>query len=1154
VPRTVIQFERLRLSGFKSFVDPVEVPISPGMTGIVGPNGCGKSNLVEALTWVMGETSARQMRGAEMDDVIFGGSATRPSRNLAEAVLVLDNKDRNAPAQFNDTDTIEVLRRIDRGRGSTYRVNGKEVRAKDVHILFADASAGPRSPAIINQGRVGALISSKATDRRSLLEEAAGIGGLHARRHEAELRLRAAEANLTRLEDVVGALANELTALKRQARQASRYRNLTEHIRDAEIRLLAARWTAAAAALAAALESVTEAEREVETLTGLAAEAGTRQVEAAAQLPELRRHEAEAAAVIQRLAGVRERLDAEEERIAGAQRELNQRLAQLAADLDREAALSADATRALSALAEERDALLSARAGHEEREAEARIAADEAAATARSLQGELDIAVTQAAAIEAERAAAQRALGEASGRHARLAARAAELTNQLDRARAEIVDPVAVDAAAAELEAARLRVDGARGDTAEAERRRAEAQSAYDRARDHLRTLQGERAGLLAEAKALADLLGRPDEAPLPSLAERVIVPHEFEAALGAALGDDLSAPVDVDAPAAWRTLPPLDDVTALPEGAQPLSALIQAPDTLTRRLSQTGLVESETGALLQPRLKPGQRLVSRAGDLWRWDGYTLRAGAMAAATARLHHRNRLRDLEPLIAESQRACNSAEADVAEHAQASEQAIAGERAARDALRAAEQDFAQRREAHATLSARAVAAASRLQALTEQDTATRADLAEAEAAEIAARDAAAPRPEDDLVRARVIDLRAILAERHARQVETEGRRDRLRGEAAERDRRLSAIDAEQASWTERAGAAERQSAALTERRANATLELERLAALPAALAEQRAALRDETLAAEDRRRIAASALADGEQTQTAADRAVREAEHALAAAREERVRREGSVATCREGSKGIAERIAERLDLSPEDLMALPEAQEPGDLAEVEARWQKLTRERDGMGPVNLRAEEEAAELEKRIADLNAERDDLVAAIARLRRGIGELNQEGRQRLLDSFETVNRQFTILFTRLFGGGRAHLTLTESEDPLEAGLEIMASPPGKKLQVLSLLSGGEQALTALALLFAVFMANPAPVCVLDEVDAPLDDANVDRFCTMVQEIAQAVRTRFLLVTHHRMTMARVDRLFGVTMAERGVSTLVSVDLDTAEMLRERA
>ena len=230
----MIHFERLRLTGFKSFVDPTEVPIAPGVTGIVGPNGCGKSNLIEALSWVMGETSARLMRGSEMDDVIFGGSSTRPSRNLAEVTLALDNKDRNAPSQFNDADMIEVVRRIDRGRGSTYRVNGREARAKDVHILFADAAAGARSPAIINQGRVGAIISSKPSDRRSLLEEAAGIGGLHARRHEAELRLRAAEANLARLEDVVTALDNELAGLKRQARQASRYRNLSEHIRAAE--------------------------------------------------------------------------------------------------------------------------------------------------------------------------------------------------------------------------------------------------------------------------------------------------------------------------------------------------------------------------------------------------------------------------------------------------------------------------------------------------------------------------------------------------------------------------------------------------------------------------------------------------------------------------------------------------------------------------------------------------------------------------------------------------------------------------------------------------------------------------------------------------------------------------------------------------------
>ncbi len=1150
----MIHFDRLRLSGFKSFVDPVDVPIAPGVTGIVGPNGCGKSNLIEALAWVMGETSARLMRGSEMDDVIFGGSATRPSRNLAEVTLALDNKDRNAPAAFNDSDMIEVVRRIDRGRGSTYRVNGREVRAKDVQILFADAAAGARSPAIINQGRVGALISSKATDRRSLLEEAAGIGGLHARRHEAELRLRAAEANLARLEDVVAALDTELAGLKRQARQASRYRNLSEHIRAAETRLLAARWTAAAAHLDAAQDAVREAERQVEDLTGLAANAATRQADAAARLPELRHHEAEAAQVLQRLAGVRERLDAEEERIAGAQRDLENRIAQIDADARREAALSADAARALAALAEEKAALIAASAGHEERQAAAQQAADEAAEAVRQTQAELDQAVTRAAELEAARAAAQRALSEAAGRRERIAQRAGELANQLARAQAEAVDAAVVAAAFAELEQTAATVERLRAAAAEAEQCRGETLTLKTQTGDTLRGLQGERAGLVAEANALAKLLRSPDDSALPPIADQVTVPVDLEAALGAALGDDLTAPVDADAPTTWCTLPPFADHAPLPAGAEPLSGLIQGPAALARSLSQIGLVDPAMGTELQRQLLPGQRLVSRAGDLWRWDGYTLRAGTADAAAARLRHGNRLKELIQLQAAIEQRCAEAETAANAAAQAAEDAAVAERQARQALRDAEAELARRRDAHAGLAARANAAASRIAALTEQDAAARSDLAEAEAAEAAARAGAAPGADDDMIRARVTELRPILAGRHMRQVETQGQRDRLRVEVETRSRRLAAIEGEFAGWTERLTTAQQQIAALTERRQTAAEELERLAALPAELARQREALRDETHAAEEQRRVAASALADGEQEQTAADRAAREAEHALSAAREERVRREGMVATAQEAARAVAERIAERLETTPEELMSRPEAQEVGEIAEVEARHQRLVRERENMGPVNLRAEEEATELEGRIAGLRSEREDLLAAIARLRHGISELNSEGRQRLLDSFETVNKQFTILFTRLFGGGRAHLTLTESEDPLEAGLEIMASPPGKKLQVLSLLSGGEQALTALALLFAVFVANPAPVCVLDEVDAPLDDANVDRFCTLVSEMAHSIRTRFLIVTHHRMTMARMDRLFGVTMAERGISTLVSVDLETAETLRERA
>ena len=346
----MIHFVRLRLSGFKSFVEQTEVQIEPGLTGVVGPNGCGKSNLVEALRWVMGEASARQMRGGEMDDVIFGGTASRPPRNLAEVAVVLDNRDRKAPAHFNDAAELEVIRRIDRGQGSLYKVNGREARARDVQVLFADAATGARSTAIVSQGRIGTLINAKPADRRSLLEEAAGISGLHSRRHEAELRLKAAEANLDRLVDILAAQDTQLQGLKRQARQAARYRTLSQQIRDAEARLFATLWSKAISDLDAAHHANAEIERQVATLTGLAAQAATRQAEAAAGLPALRLVEAEAAAKTQRLVTARQQLDTEESRIAAAKRDMELRLQQIGTDLHREAARANDAEQALARL------------------------------------------------------------------------------------------------------------------------------------------------------------------------------------------------------------------------------------------------------------------------------------------------------------------------------------------------------------------------------------------------------------------------------------------------------------------------------------------------------------------------------------------------------------------------------------------------------------------------------------------------------------------------------------------------------------------------------------------------------------------------------------------------------------------------------------
>ncbi len=1152
----VIHFRRLRLSGFKSFVDPVELSIDPGMTGIVGPNGCGKSNLVEALRWVMGETSAKQMRGGEMDDVIFGGSANRPPRNLAEVSLVIDNGERNAPAQFNDAEELEVIRRIERGLGSAYKVNGRDTRARDVQILFADAASGARSTAIVSQGRIGTIISAKPSDRRSLLEEAAGIGGLHSRRHEAELRLKAAEANLARLDDVLSTLDTQLQGLKRQARQAARYRSLSQNIRSIEAKLLAARWQIALGEVDAARASAEKIAGQVETLTGLVAEASARQAEAAAGLPILRQAEADAASLLQRVNSAREQLDAEEGRLAAAKRDMELRLQQTLADLQREGARAADAEQAVGRLAEERDALLSACVDEEGMQAAALESVKTIAAEVAEAEAALNRLMEEVAAADAERAAALRALADAETRRERLARRTEEVADQRGRAEAETVDQAELTSAEMDLEEALEYLEACRDKAESGERRRHEAEAARERARDALQTIAASRAKLSAEAEALKELLSQAAGGAHAPVLDEITAVTGYELALGVALGDDLSAPLDTDdTPFAWRTLPPLADAPALPSGAEPMARFVTAPPALTRRLIQIGVVaDVAAGAELSHRLKAGQRLVSPEGDLWRWDGFTARAGAPSAAAARLRQRNRLRELMAQIEDADLGVEEAEARAEQATASVEREMVAERQAREDVKRAEHEAAKQREQHGKLAQKAAAAQSRLTALAEQESAVRADLGDAMAAEDTARAAVAAFSGGTEGRDKVASLRADLAEQRTRLVEARSFFDRLRREAGDRRRRLEAIAAEDSSWQARAAAAARHRQELEERREIAFDELERLASLPLEIEDKRQALLDQLAAAEEARRQAAARLADGEQLLAAGDRAVKETEQALAAAREERVRRQGAVAAAAQAARALAERIAEKLELTPDQLMEQEGEVESGQIEDMEARLDRLCRERDAMGPVNLRAETEAEELEQRIGGLNAERDDLTAAIAKLRHAIAEINREGRQRLLASFEAVDHHFRQLFVRLFGGGRAHLTLTESNDPLQAGLEIMASPPGKRLQVLSLLSGGEQALTALSLLFAVFMTNPAPICILDEVDAPLDDANVDRFCTLVAELAHRTRTRFLVVTHHRMTMARMDRLFGVTMAERGVSTLVSVDLRTAEGLREPA
>jgi len=1153
-----VHFTKLRVTGFKSFVEPTEVQIEPGMTGVVGPNGCGKSNVVEALRWVMGETSAKQMRGGEMDDVIFGGTANRPARNIAEVILHLDNSDRTAPSQFNDSEEIEVSRRIERGSGSTYRINGREVRAKDVQLLFADLATGAHSTAMVSQGRIGALIGAKPTERRTLLEEAAGITGLHSRRHEAELRLRGAETNLERLDDVIGALEGQYQGLQRQARQATRYRKISEELRQLEAIQLHARWTAATQARDTARQRLQESEQAVTDRTAATGNATTRQSEAAAAMPALRDIEAKAAAELQRLLMARRELETEEARVQENLAETDRQLDQIAADIERERTLAADARQSIETLETEKAAIAAASEGEEITLTETRDALEAVRADLQNREQTLETLTEQVAQAEARAAALERQRNEQQQRIERLRARAAEIGAERDRLAEEISQDRGLQDAEREVTVAEELVETARRDLTAAEQTRADLGETETGARNAAKEAEEALARLAAEEKTLADML-EPREADLfAPLIDSLQVDAGYEAALGAALGEDLTAPIDSAADIHWADLPPIDAPPALPAGAEPLSSFVRGPSVLNRCLRFIGVLDdAATADGLAGSLRPGQMLVTRDGGLWRWDGYTVKAGAPTPAAKRLQQRNRLVELRGELAEVKGTAQRRGDRLREVEAAVQATIAAERRARQIVDEAYARLNAARSAHAKAASAVAGTQSRVATLSESAEQVKSDLQESERELAEALEAIAGLEDPTEARRRIETLRGEVSQLRGVEAERRSAHDSAVREAEERKRRFSAIVQELQDWQNRIANTTSRLEQLSERQTATQEQKARLAARPAEIEEQRSRLLDTIARSEQARQEAADRLADGETALAEADKALRAAEAALGEARETRVRCEAQLEQAETECNSVSERIRERLRCGPEDVLRVAQIavdDDLPDLAEVEGKIERMSRQRDAMGPVNLRAEAELAELEEQITTMQSEREDLVAAIARLRQGISSLNREGRERLLAAFETVNQHFQELFVRLFGGGRAHLALTEADDPLDAGLEIMASPPGKKLQIMSLLSGGEQALTALSLLFAVFLTNPAPICVLDEVDAPLDDANVDRFCALLDEIAHGGQTRFLCVTHHRMTMARMDRLFGVTMGERGVSQLVSVDLRTAEELRDSA
>ncbi|HEY0282502.1 MAG TPA: AAA family ATPase, partial [Rhizomicrobium sp.] len=786
-------------------MEPTELIIEPGLTAIVGPNGCGKSNLFDALRWVMGEARPTSVRGSEMDDVIFAGSAARPARNMAEVTLAIDNSDRTANPPYDHFETIEVSRRIEREAGSVYRINGRDVRQRDVQIFFADASSGASSTAFVRQGQISQLISQKPLARRAILEEAAGITGLHQRRHEAELRLRAAEANLSRLDDVIREVEGQLQSLKRQARQASRYRNLSGHIRRAEALAHYLRWTAAQLRAKAAAEALAAAAAVVATCTEQAAQASTVQAGEAAALPPLRQSEAEKAAALHRLVLEREALEAAETRAREQAQSLRQRLAQTAQDIERERTLQGDAETALAALAAEANGLEAAQERAEQDIAEAQTRAvelNEALAEAERLLERLTSEL-------AERNARQGSLERSRKVAAELADTSGQQLGEAEARLAAAMEGAAgapdVRAAEAAAEEARALAQTAAAAAAEARAALAEADLAERQARAPLEDAEREAQRLAAEAKALSELLRPEGQSLWPPLIDAVTVHPGYEAALAAALGDDLHAPLDEAAPHHWRDLGEFDETAPLPEGAKPLAEFVTGPGALSRRLAMTGLVFPDQGSALQKELKAGQRLVSPRGDLWRWDGYRASADAPSAAAVRLSQRNRLAALEDEIVQAKETSAAAFAEYSAAKTAAE-------AAREAAREAEQT--ERRHEHAIITAqdeatRAVrAAAERASHLASLEAEirrlTQSRDAAREAEQQAARSLAELGDGVELVH-NAANARERAGEARAASANARAALDGLKRDGETRSRRLAVIAEERRRWEDRRSAA-------------------------------------------------------------------------------------------------------------------------------------------------------------------------------------------------------------------------------------------------------------------------------------------------------------------------------------------------------------
>ena len=1155
-----MKFTRLKIIGFKSFVDTTVLDIQPGLTGLVGPNGCGKSNIVEAMKWSMGEAGPSRLRAGEMNDIIFAGTKGRPSRNSAEVVLTIENTNEELLQTYTNNDEIEVSRKIEKDNGSTYKINNKEVRQRDVQILYADIAIGSRSNAIVDQGQVGKIINSKAQERRQILEEAAGISGIHARKHESELKLKSTETNLNKLEEIITNEVSRLKELSRESNQATRYKNISENIRKLEAIILYQRWNNNVEKIEKNKKQLEICIENVNQITRKIAVKSLQQQKIENYLPPLREENQKYSNILNKFKVEYDILIKEEENLSLEQNKQKDSVKYLITEIFNEERLYKELDVQYKELTNRIKT----------------ININTTDTNINKLKENLEKLKKEEFYDSEKLTESERALTYNRSQRENLENEAKKINIQIEEAKKnlqstidEIKDLNNVNEQNNKKDVLLNQIDVLKNklkyedDNEESALKKSglinEEINSFNEEMNQKKIILQDKLRNIDQYNASKDILTKLFESDEKNIVINYLkFPKGFEKAIEAALGHGLKASLEKSS-IEWRNISQ-QDLKPLPEGIKSLSNHTKGVPEVLNILKLTGLVEtSEQGDLLHHKLFPGQQLVTKNGGLWRWDGYTHTESAKTPANQILQNKTNLMDLTFKINSVQKEISSYEADILNlesKANFSEKNKVANNEVLLKINYSKIDI--RKIIEKDQSALSIHIENNNENITKLAILESSKSKNEYLLKILSKELETSiKKEATLAQIESLkeNIDQITTKNNKKKIELNNHISIYQKELSSienRESQLNQLINEKSRLDNQINNIKNRINNLKGNKVVAELELKKIELKPIKIEESKIKILKETDNLDEKLAKLSEELLSKENENKSIINQLRNYNEELINYREDKARQEGLLNQSIERSNDDKDRIYEKLQISPDKFHEIIDTSiDMSDTEESNLTLEKLIIQRERIGPVNLVAEEDSEKLKNKLNEIEKEKEDLMNAISKLRSSIRAINKEARARLLEAFEEVNRHFKELFTNLFGGGEAYLKLEGSDDPLESGLELMASPPGKKLQQMSLLSGGEQALTAMALIFSVFLTKPSPICVLDEVDAPLDESNVDRFLDLIDSISKKSDTRFLVISHHRLTMARMDRLYGVTMQEPGVSQLVSVSLKDAEKIK---